>query len=58
MISYGMKYSEELQNIIIESMVEGKRTTGYPWNSQIGQIKNDEVAEIFIDLKKKRQAIE
>jgi len=42
MVGHALRHPEELHNIILNGLVEGKRTTGRPHNSYIGQIKCDE----------------
>jgi len=50
---YAMRYPEELHNIILEGMIEGKKTTRHPWNSYIGEIKCDAKVKTFKELKEK-----
>jgi len=44
---------EELHNIILEGMIEGKKTARRPRNSYIGQIKCDAKVKTFKELKEK-----
>jgi len=53
MVGQAMRYPEELHNIILEGMIEGKKTAGPPRNSYIGQIKCDAKVKTFKELKEK-----
>jgi len=52
MVGPALRHPEELDNIILEGMIEGKKTAGRPWNSYIGQIKWDAKVKTFKELKK------
>lgn len=56
MVGHALRHPKELYNIIIKSMVEGKRTIDRPYNSYIEQTKNDAKVKTFKEPKK-RQAI-
>lgn len=49
---YTLRHLKELHNnIILEGIIEGKKTTGLPRNSYIGQIKSE--SKTFNELKEK-----
>jgi hypothetical protein len=47
MVRRAMRHPKELHNIILEGMIEGKKTAGRPRNSYIGQIKCDAKVKTF-----------
>ena len=53
MVGHALRHLEELHNIILEGMIEGKKTAGQPRNSYIGQIKIDAKVKTFKELKEK-----
>lgn len=54
MVEHALRYpEEELYNIIIEGVIEEKRTAGRLCISYIGQIKNEARAKTFRELKEK-----
>lgn len=53
MVGNALRFPEELHNIILEGMIERKKTAGCPRNSYIGQIKCDAKIKIFKELKEK-----
>jgi len=53
MVGHALRHPEELYNIILEGMIEGKKTAGRPRNFYIGQIKCDAKVKTFKKLKEK-----
>jgi hypothetical protein len=53
MVGHALRHQEELHNIILEGMIEGKKTAGRPRNSYIGQIQIDAKVKTFKELKEK-----
>lgn len=53
MVGQALRHPEELHNIIIEDVIGGKRTAGWPRNSYVGQIKNIARVKTFKELKEK-----
>jgi len=53
MVVHALRHPEELHNIILEGMIEGKKTAGRPRNSYIGQIKLDSKVKTFKELKER-----
>ncbi|KAL4132882.1 hypothetical protein QTP88_009959 [Uroleucon formosanum] len=53
MVGHALRHPEELHNIILEGMIEGKKTAGRPRNSYIGQIKINAKVKTFKELKEK-----
>jgi len=49
-VGLALRHPEELHNIILEGMIEGKKTAGNPWNSYIGQMKCDSKIKTFKEL--------
>jgi hypothetical protein len=53
MVGHALRHQEELHNIILEGMIEEKKTAGRPRNSYIGQIKINAKVKTFKELKEK-----
>lgn len=53
MVGHATRHLEEMHNIILEDMIEGKKTAGLPRNSYTGQIKSNAKVKAFKELKKK-----
>jgi len=53
MVGHALRHPEELHNIRLEGMIEGKKTARRPGNSYIGQIKWDAKVKTFKELKEK-----
>jgi len=53
MVGHSLRNPGELHNIILEDMIEGKRTAESPRISYIGQIKCDARVKTFKKLKEK-----
>jgi len=53
MIRHALRHPEEIHNIILDGMIEGKKTAGRPRNSYIEQIKCDARVKTFKELKEK-----
>lgn len=53
MIRHALRHSEELHNIIVETMIEEKRTIESPQNSYVEEIKYDLIVKTFKELKKR-----
>jgi hypothetical protein len=51
MVGHALRHQEELHNIILEGMIEGKKTAGCPRNSYTGQIKCGAKVKIYKELK-------
>ncbi|XP_025413749.1 uncharacterized protein LOC112685915 [Sipha flava] len=53
MVGHALRHLEKLHNVILEGMIEGKKTAGRRRNSYIGQIKIDAKVKTFKKLKEK-----
>lgn len=54
MIRYSLRHSEELHIIIVENIIEEKRTTKSPRNSYVEKIKHSVIVKTLRTYKKKR----
>lgn len=53
MVEHTLRHPEELHNILLEGVIEGKKTVKHPRSSHIRQIKCDSRVKTFKKLKKK-----
>jgi len=57
MVWHALRQPEEMHNIILEGMIEWKKTTRHPRNSYIGQIKCNAKVKTFKEFKVKNELI-
>jgi hypothetical protein len=53
MVGHALRHPEKLHNIILDGMIEGKKTAGRPRNSYKWQNKYDAKVKTFKELKEK-----